>query len=199
MNKKEFLDELKQELSGFPEEDVKERLAFFEEMIEDGVEEWLSESEAVKRIGSAKDVAAQIVAETPLTKLVKQKIKPKRTLRAWEIVLIALGSPLWFPLLVSAFAVALSLYVVVWSLVLVVWAVEISLWTGAFYFLLTSLIYIFTGNTPAGVASLGAGVFLIGASIFAFYACKNSPSLILKATKRAARAVKLLFIKKNGR
>ena len=68
---------------------------------------------------------------------------PKRPLRAWEIVLIILGSPLWLPLLVAGAAIVISVYAVIWSLVIALWAVELP-------FYLFSLVskYLF----PASVA-----------------------------------------------
>ncbi len=38
----------------------------------------------------------------PLAKIVKEKIKPKHELKAWEVILIILGSPVWIPLLITA-------------------------------------------------------------------------------------------------
>ena len=102
MDKQTFLTRLRNGLSGLPQEDVEERLTFYSEMIDDRMEEGCTEAEAVAEIGPVEEVLAQIVADIPLTKLVKKKMKPKHTLKAWEIVLLVLGSPLWLSLLVSA-------------------------------------------------------------------------------------------------
>ena len=51
-------------------------------------------------------------------------MRPKRRLQAWEIVLLALGLPVWLSLGLAALAVVLSLYVVVWSLDVSLWAVS---------------------------------------------------------------------------
>ena len=68
MNKNEFLLKLKKGLRGLPQADIDERLTFYSEMIDDRMEEGLTETEAVEAIGSVNDVTAQILAETPLTK-----------------------------------------------------------------------------------------------------------------------------------
>ncbi|MBR5538496.1 MAG: hypothetical protein IKU61_01205 [Clostridia bacterium] len=47
MNKQEFLEELRKGLSGLPKEDVRERLNFYGEIIDDRIEEGLTEEEAV--------------------------------------------------------------------------------------------------------------------------------------------------------
>ena len=89
MRKQEFIDRLRENLSGLPTAETEERLDFYEEMIEDRMEEGISEEEAVAAIGSPDKIAAQIIEEIPLKKIVKEKIKPKRKLKAWEIVLLA--------------------------------------------------------------------------------------------------------------
>ena len=59
-----------------------------------------------KLIGLPKeDIDSQIANKTPLMKLVKEKVKPKRTIKAWEIVLIAPGFPILFPLLLVGLVV----------------------------------------------------------------------------------------------
>ena len=126
MLKQEFLNALREGLNGLPQADIEERITFYGEMIDDRIEEGRTEEEAVHEIGPVDEVVRQIVEETPLTRIVKEKIKPKRKMRAWEIVLIVLGFPVWFSLLVAAGAVLLSLYVTLWSLVIALWAVEIA-------------------------------------------------------------------------
>lgn len=87
MNKQEFLSGLRKGLSGLPQDDIEERLTFYSEMLDDRVEEGLSEEEAVSALGSVEEIVGQAVADIPLAKVVKERIKPKRRLRAWEIVL----------------------------------------------------------------------------------------------------------------
>ena len=42
-------------------------------------------------------------------------MRPRRQLKAWEIVLLVLGSPLWLSLGLAAIAVIFAFYVVLWS------------------------------------------------------------------------------------
>ena len=48
MNKEEFLSELRTKLSGLPQEDIEERISFYSEMIDDRMEDGISEEEAVE-------------------------------------------------------------------------------------------------------------------------------------------------------
>ena len=84
MGKNEFLDHLREGLSGLPAGDIEERLTFYGEMIDDRVEDGLTEEEAVREIGDVDEVAAQIIEETPISRLVIEKVRPKRRFRAWE-------------------------------------------------------------------------------------------------------------------
>ena len=183
MNKQDFLSRLRSGLTGLPQEDINERIGFYSEMIDDRMEEGLSEEEAVAGIGTVEDVISQIVAETPLSKLVKEKVRAKRRLRAWEIVLLVLGSPIWFSLLVAAFAVGLSLYITLWALLISLWAVELSLALSALAFIALAVVLFSQGQTPAGLLLFGGGILCAGLSIFLFFGCLGASKGIISLTK----------------
>lgn len=197
MYKQEFLAQLRHGLSGLPQSDVEERLSFYEEMIEDRMEEGLPEEAAVAEIGPVQEIIDQIVAETPLTKLVKEKIKPKHTLRAWEIVLLVLGSPIWLTLLVAALAVVLSFYGVIWSVILSLWVVETSLVFSAVGGLALGVVQACRGSGLTGLAVMGAGLVCAGLTIFLFFGCKEVTRLILSLTRELVLRVKNCFVKKE--
>lgn len=194
MNKEGFLNELRKGLSHLPEQDIDERVAFYSEMIDDRIEEGATEEEAVAASGSVEDI---VLSETPLTKIVVEKIKPKRRLKGWEIALIILGSPLWLPLLIAAFAVILSLYIVIWSLIISLWAVELSLLACAVAGLVGAVVFALKGNAPVAVASAGLCLLSAGLSVFMFYFCLFASKGILKLTKKAALGIKKSFTGKE--
>ena len=74
MNKENFILELKKSLSELPEKEVDERIAFYTEMLDDRIEEGLSEEEAVAAVGTVDEIVAQIIAETPLVRVAKEKL-----------------------------------------------------------------------------------------------------------------------------
>jgi len=121
MTKREFLSSLRAYLAHLPQAEADERIRFYAEMIDDRMEEGLSEEEAVAAVGTAEEVAAQIAEDIPFAKIAKECIKPKRRLAAWEIVLLVLGAPIWLSLFVAALAVVLSLYVSLWAIVIALW------------------------------------------------------------------------------
>lgn len=195
MTKYDFLDLLKQKLSGLPEDDLNERLNFYSEMIEDRMEEGLTEEEAVAAIGDAEDIVSQILEDTPLTKLVKQKMKPKRKRKTWETVLIILGFPVWFSLLAAAFAVVFSLYVSLWSIIISLWACVASLGACSAGGVISGGVLACTGNVPAGVAAIGAGVVCAGLFILFLYGTKAATDGMVLFTKKLALAIKRSFMK----
>lgn len=195
MSKQEFLEALKKRLSGLPVEDIEERLDFYSEMIDDTIEEGRTEKEAVAGIGSVDEIAREIIADVPLKRIARERMKPKRRLTAFEIVLLVLGSPLWLSLLIAAFAVALSLYAVVWSLAISLWAVFASVASCAFGGVAAGALFAATGHGAVGVATAGAGIFLAGLAIFLFFSCKWGTKGIARVSRKIALGVKKCFMK----
>ncbi len=194
MNKKEFLEELRKGLSGLPQDDIEERLTFYSEMIDDRMEEGLSQEEAVAEIGSVKDIVSQIMSEIPLSRLVKEKVKPKRALRAWEIVLLALGSPIWISLLIAALAIVFSLYVVLWSVIICLWAAGLGIAGGSLGGILSAVILTIQGNFLQGAAVLGAALVCAGIFILWFFMCQQILKGVLLLTKKLALGFKYLVV-----
>ena len=124
MNKQKFISTLKRRLARLPRAEVAERVNFYSEMIDDRIEEGLSEHEAVAEIGPIDKIVAQIKAER-VPRAATGGSLPASKLRGWEIAVMIIGSPVWIPLLIAAAAVIFALYAVMWSLVLVLWAVEL--------------------------------------------------------------------------
>lgn len=197
MLKQEFLNALRQGLSGLPQNDIEERITFYGEMIDDRMEEGLSEEEAVSAIGPVDEIVTQTVADIPLTKLVKEKIRPKRKMRAGEIVLLILGFPLWFPLLVAALVIVFALYIVLWALVIVLWAIEVSFWACALASLVSAVVYFANGHTPAGIAAFGAVLIFAGLAIFLLFGCIAASKGAAKLAKKIVLGIKSLFVRKE--
>ncbi len=197
MNKTEFTLELYEKLPNIPSEEIDERLAFYIEMIDDRIEEGLSEVEAVEAIGSIDVIAEQILADVPLSVIVKKSIKSKRRLKVGEIILLILGSPIWVSLCIAAIAVLFSLYISLWSVIISLWSVFASLVACSVGGVLACVIFAIGGNVASGVVMLAAGIVCAGLSIFMFYGCKAATKGILLLTKKMAIWIKNCFIKKE--
>lgn len=197
MSKQEFLVQLRKGLSGLPQNDIEERLTFYSEMIDDRMEDGLSEENAVREIGNVDEIISQIVADTPLAELVREKIKPKKRRKAWEIILLVLGSPIWLSLLIAAFAVILSLYIVLWSVIVSLWTAFGSVIGCALGVIAAGIGFALGGNGLTGIAMIGAGIVCVGLSIFLFYGCKVATKGTLLLTKKIALGIKNCFVKKE--
>ncbi|MBQ8409189.1 MAG: DUF1700 domain-containing protein [Clostridia bacterium] len=198
MNKQEFIAALQAKLSGLPEQEVKDRIDFYIEMIDDRTEDGCTEEEAVRAIGSVEEVASQIIADIPLSKIAKERIKPKSRLKAWEIVLLALGSPIWLSLAIAAFAVILSLYVVLWSVIVSLWSVFASLAACAFGFIAGGVILTIYANGATGIILVSAGIVCAGLSIFSFFGCRAATKGICRLTPKIALGIKRCFAGKEN-
>lgn len=194
MDKQGFLDALARRLSGLPRQELEERLAFYGEMIDDRVEEGVSEAEAVAAVGDVEQIADQILWETPLHKIVRENVHVKRTMRPWEILLLALGFPLWFPLLMAAFAVTISLCAVIFSVVVALWAVFLALAVCFPACLVAGIATAVTGFTGTGLAIGAAGLVCAGLSIFLFLGCKALSKGLIALVRHLLLAVKHGFI-----
>ncbi len=197
MTKQEFLSQLRSGLVGLPQNDVEERLEFYSEMIDDRMEEGVSEEEAVADIGNVEEIISRIISEIPLAKIVKEKITPNKKFKAWEIILLVLGSPIWLSLIIAAIAVVLSLYITLWSIIISLWAAFGSVAGCSFGGILSGAFFVINGNILTGIALIGAGITLLGLSIFLFYGCKSATKGIIKLTKVIALKIKNSFVKKE--
>lgn len=197
MDKIDFLYELQQKLQGLPEDDISRSLDYYNEMIADRMEEGMTEQQAIEDLGSIDDIAKQILADIPLTKLVKAKVKPRRALSAWEIVLLILGSPIWLTLLIAAFAVILAIYVALWAIVISLYAVCFAVAASGAGCAVCAIVCTLTGNFGAALFVLGASLICIGLSMLMFFAFNLVTRGITKLGKLIFIGVKRCFIRKG--
>lgn len=197
MNKDAFLSALHGRLSGLPEEDIKKSLDYYNEIIDDHIEEGLSEEEAVQAVGGLEEIVSQILMDTSLPKLVKAKVKPKRSLKTWEIVLLVLGSPVWLPLLFAAVCLLLAVYIVLWSVILVLYSVDLSFAAGALTGIVGFFVSLPDGNIAQGTLFLGAGLFCGGIAILLFFGFNRITKEVLILSKKFLLAIKTRFIRKE--
>lgn len=198
MMKSEFLTELRERLTGLSEADLNRSLDYYAEMIDDRMEEGVSEGEAVSAVGTPAEIANEILGEMPLVKLVKALVKPKRRMTAWENVLLILGSPLWILLLLTAFAVVLTLYIVIWTAIFCLWTVEAAIGAAALGLSVILVKSFVEGNLWAGFHMIGEALLLAGLAIFGFYGCLYLSKRLCLLSKKLFVGVKRCFIRKEA-
>ena len=197
MLKQEFLNELRARLSDLPQREVDDRIAFYGEMIDDRMEEGLSEQEAVEGIGSLEGIAQQIIGEVSASEKSKDKVKTKRRLKGWEIALIIVGFPVWGSLLLVMFAVLLTVFITLWSLVVSFWAVFGALAGSGLGGVCGGIATAAMGNTLSGVAVVGVSFVCIGLAIFGFLGCVSATKGTALLTKKTVLGIKRCFVGKE--
>lgn len=197
MNREAFLAGLRQQLAGLPREELEERLAFYGEMLDDRLEDGLTEEEATASLGTPEEVAAQVLAEIPMSMILREKVRPKRGMKAWEIVLLILGSPIWISLLIAAFAAGFSLYVVLWAVVISLWIVALSLAASALGCLMGAAVFLF--RFGPGEAGLAFGAFLVcaGLAVLMTAACTAATRGTARLTRNIWSGIKSRLARKE--
>lgn len=197
MNKSEFLAALKEKLEGLPQDVIDSSLEYYSEMIADYIDDGSTEEDAVKVIGTVEQIADQILQDTPLPMLVKEKISLPRSLKTWEIVLIVLGAPLWVPLLLACAAVALTVYFTVWIVVISLYSIDLSLIACAVACLICAVLFLPQQNYAAAMITFGLMLVFVGLSIILFVGCGQAVKGIMLVSKKLVLFLKNLFIRKE--
>ena len=197
MKKKEFLDKLKGSLWAMPEADKQRSADYYSEMIDDRMEDGLSEEEAVAAVGDLDEIIKQILHETPRppATVKKEQKNQKRSLEVWMILLLVLGSPLWIPLLASAVSIVFSVYVSLWTVVIVLYAVAVAVGAAAIGCLVGSFFMI--GRPGVIVVSVGAALLCAGLAILLFMLGNLAAKGMIALTKLCWEGVKSIFQRKE--
>ncbi len=152
MTKQEFLSELERALGKLPHAEVEQALAFYDEAISDRMEDGLSEAEGLAGLGPVNEIAAQIAAESPpIPRAIARANTGSRTL---NIVLLAVFSPIWIPVVLALAAAALAVYVAIWAVIAALWAVD------------AVLVLMPLAGLAALASTLGGGMPLPGVFVF---------------------------------
>ena len=193
MIKQEFLDRLREGLSALPQEEIDEQINFYAEIIDDRIEDGLSEEQAVLQAGNVEDIIMQIKSDFSDV----HNTASERKLKVWQIILIALGSPIWFSLIVAVVCIVFSLYVSLWSIVISFWAVFASVVAFFAYGIIAGTVFAFSSHVLVGLVLFGGGLFCAGLSVFLFFGCKAATLGTVLLTKIIALGFKKLFCKKE--
>ena len=183
MDKKQFCTFLENELRLYlSSKEVYKTLNFFKEMIDDRVDEGLSEEEAVSQLGNIDDIVGQILDEHNIKKRQKKlvwRFIPQKTPSAANIIIAILLFPIWitiFSLVASFFLVFISL---IFSLVVSV----IAFFVGGIALILKAPFYlIYEKNIAYCLDTLGFGFIITGIGLIGIY-------YLLKSLKK---------VRKNG-
>ena len=200
MTKLEFSSTVRSRLAGLPENDVQKAIDFYVEAINDRMDDGLTEEQAIAAIGTPEEVADRILMDTPLPTLVRAQAetKPKRRWRAWEIILIVLGSPVWLPICLALGAVALSLAIAIVAIVLSIVVAVIAVGVGGVATFFASFVYMFQGHVIDGLLQLGGSIVIVGISLILFIPIKAALIWLIEAIGRLGQKIKAGYIRKRN-
>ena len=162
MNKTQFCALLGNKLKPYllPKEMYK-TLNFFEEMIDDRIDEGLSEEEAVSQLGDINIIVDQILDE--------HNIGKKQTKLVWRFIPRELGFiniVLLFPAWITIFSLVASLFIVILSIIFSIVFSIIAIFIGGILLILKSPFYlIYERNISYFLDTLGFGFVISGAGL----------------------------------
>ncbi|MFV0552460.1 MAG: DUF1700 domain-containing protein [Anaerorhabdus sp.] len=181
MNKSGFLERLENLLQGIDKKERDKAISFYSEMIDDFIEDGLTEIEAVEKVGKPGEIAEQIITED-LSKPEKTMTKNKKTLIS---VLLILGSPLWVVLLLAAGCMLL------FAGLIVIWLIPICVGIGGVACLIMATVSVLGSfaimyqNMALGIIQLGLGLFATGSFVLLFIATAKLGRFFMAVTKQA--------------
>ena len=192
MNKAEFTQQLTNSLAGLSQYDINRSVDYYTEMIDDRVEDGMTEEDAVAALGSIDEIRSKILEEVPITKIVKEKMTPKRSFGAGEIVLLVLGAPLWIPLLLAGIIVILAIYISFWSIIFSLYVADLSVFISGLAGLIVAAIK--PGGPLGALFYAGCGIALIGAAILLFFGFNQVTKALLFISKMIILGIKKMFV-----
>ena len=198
MLKAEFLGQLQKALSALPAAEVERQLNYYSELIDDMMEDGLSEIEAITRLGRVEDIRENILREQPLPLLVKNAARPKNGWTALSVIFLILGFPVWGSLLIAFFAVVCSIYIAIWAILFAAFAVVVSFGIAGVAMIVYAVIRLGMGAGSV-LWTIGAAMLLLGLCVLGFPLAAALAKLVVKGTAAVGRWVKSLFIRKEAK
>ena len=211
MTKEQFLRELQNRLSFLPSTEVAPFISYYREMIEDRMEEGMSEADAVAGLGDIGRIVEVIQYEMPVTSLVVSSVREKTSEAkakaesrwpAWGkglvIALLIIGSPIWVSLLVAGLGLLVGLLAAKLAIIVAVAAVVLAMAVGSVAALVIGCVNLFS-QPAAGIALIGAGLLGVGLTILAYLLAVIIIKGIIQLIKLLFHWLKGLFVKKEAR
>ena len=197
MKKHEFLEQLHKALSGLPPQEIDEQLIYYSEMIDDKMEEGISEEEAVAQIGPIEEIAAQFKTEVPRKDALKEAIFKNYPLPLWAIICLIIGIPIWGSLLIGAISIVFSMLVVIFAGIVSLWAVSVAVGSCVMGTAVIAIMQFIAGHTAAAICLLGGSLVCMGLTISLVIVSKNATKGTCWCIKRIVAEAKGLIAKRR--
>ena len=193
MNKQAFIKALRKRLSPMPRHEREEQLTFYSEMIDDRMEDGMTEAEAVANVGNVDYVAAQIREEYGIPSESEPAEKTEKKSRLRNPWVVGFTSPLWILLWILGIACA----IVLWSIVVAFYAVSVALGVSGVSLHVAATLLFWQGRPGEGLVCWGAGVFLIGFTVLWNFGCHWLCIGVVKLCKVLFRGLRAIILRKG--
>lgn len=193
MTKLEFMRQLEARLTSIPRSEVEKTKAYFDEMIQDRMEEGSTEEEAVSAMGDPAVIAAGILNDASIPSLVRAKVEKRQKNsgnKGLLILLAIIGFPIWFPLFMVLLSVILSVYITIGAVIISIFAVLLSFIVSGIACIIFSAPAFVVLGPARGLAALGAGFCLSGIALLLFRPAVAVTRGILRFTAFVLRKIK---------
>lgn len=194
MTKADFLRALNDRLSALGEGERERCAAYYDEILSDRIEEGMDEAAAVAGMEPVDEIARRILSEGVPE---RQAAPSAGKVVGWRLALLALGAPLWVPLVVAAVAVAATLLAVLWVAWLALAAAVVALLVGGVAAALGSLIFL--ARQPAsGLFMLGTGLVVAALGLLAYRPIMSWALGTARLTQRSGHALQRAFRRREA-
>lgn len=162
MNKGEFLSQLRLRLGALSKQELEKTIQYYSEIIDDMLEEGVSEEDAVANLESVEEIASRIIEENAgaLQSAHTDMAQSRKKTRTWLVVLLICLFPVWITLF--------CVYIAVWAAVASLLAAGAGM---ALSLPLTAITAVFTFMETgwySGVFEAGAALIISGLGILLF-------------------------------
>ena len=159
MDRKQFIEELRERLKRLPEEEVENAISYYQEYFNEAGAE--NDEATIAALGTPANVASKIIGEFALSDVKKEKSsKTKSTSPLWIALIAIFSVPVALPLVIAVFSLVVALFAVVFALTVSGGAIAIT-GVGAMVF----GIWAFSYGVPTGLFYLGSGMVTLAIGI----------------------------------
>lgn len=165
MKKRQFLDRLSAALSALPEEERNRTIRYYNELLEDAMEDGLSEEEAVAQLEAPEVIAQQVLQDSGIDPMEYTPNYEKKRHKWWILLLAVLTFPIWGGIAVGILGGLVGILCGLFSGIIGLLAIPIGVAGGAVGGIGMSIILFCTGNAAKGLLLLGGGLICTALTI----------------------------------
>lgn len=202
MTKREFVYALRCRLNDLPVPETEPYIEYYIEMIDDRIDEGMTEEEAVADVGTPEEIEHRIRIQYAndghssrqgegFFARMRRKLHLDRPLEGWQAVVLVVAILLFFPLMgmviglvFGALGLIVGMFFTAFGVVVACYATTVGLFAGGIGLLVTGIIRLAQHLTGEGLFLLGGGFLLIGLSALALWGVVALTRLILKGLRK---------------